>query len=255
MSETIMKEIDLLPEWYKSDRRRQFSYRTQYVALAGVFVIMLVWNFLTAREISKAAAGLVQTESAQTRVETALREFGKIENEVAHLRKQGDVLDEIDARIDVPSILAEMSFLIDKKVVLSKVRFQAEQFERPAKNTPNNAAKAAVVRVPKRAGAGNKRPLLGSARFKIVINGIASDAGDVAQLICQLEDSPYFCHVTLSYSRPQRLKEGIIAVGQHQVSEFEITCHLANYRQGKPDMVQDSPNRDRPIRTPVSYAI
>ena len=238
-----MKEIDLLPEWYKSDRRRQFGYRTQYVALAGVFVIMLVWNFLTARAISKSAAGLIQTESAQTRVETALREFGKIENEVAHLQKQGDVLDEIDARIDVPGILAEMSFLIDKKVVLSKVQFQAEQFETRAKNTPNNAANAAVVRVPKSAGAGDQRSLLGSARFKIVINGIASDAGDVAQLICQLEDSPYFCHVILSYSRPQRLKGGIIAVGRHQVSEFEITCYLANYRQEKPDMAQDSPNK------------
>jgi len=251
-----MKKIDLLPEWYKSDRRRQFSYRTQYVVLAGIFVVMLVWNFLTAQAISKASAKLIQTELEQTRVENALRKFGNIQSHVAELKKQADILEEIDAKINIPCILGEMSFLIDKKIILSKVQFKAEKFETDAKDKPDNASgTAAVVRV-RNAGAGNKCPLLGSVKLKIVISGIASDAGDVAQLICQLEDSPYFSHVILSYSRPQKLKAAIIAVSrQQQVSEFEITCNLANYRQEKPDIAQDSQNTNGLIPNDPASAI
>jgi len=252
-----MKEIDLLPEWYKSDRRRQFSYRTQYVALAGVFVIMLVWNLLTARSIAKAAARLVQTESEQARIENELQEFGKIENETARLREKAHILNEIDPRIDVPAILAEMSYLIDKKTVLSKIQFKAEKFETPARNQPDKAAAGApIVHGPKNAHPQNKTHFVGDVRFKIVVSGIASDAGDVARLICQLEDSPYFSHIILSYSRPQRLKEGIIATErQHMVSEFEITCDLANYRQQDADIAGDSQNNLRWSPTIVSSAI
>jgi len=46
-----MKEIDFLPKWYKSGRRRQISYRTQYVGLAGIFLLMNVRNLAASRSI------------------------------------------------------------------------------------------------------------------------------------------------------------------------------------------------------------
>ena len=82
-----MKEIDFLPEWYKSGRRRQMSYRTQYAALACIFVVMLVWNFLTARSVSQAKAELAQEKVRQAQAKNAAEEFTKVRNAVIKLRQ------------------------------------------------------------------------------------------------------------------------------------------------------------------------
>jgi len=62
-----MKEIDFLPTWYRSSRRRQISYRTQYAGLVGIFVVMMVWNFIATHLLSKATAKLAQAELKSAR--------------------------------------------------------------------------------------------------------------------------------------------------------------------------------------------
>jgi len=49
-------------------------------------------------------------------------------------------------------------------------------------------------------------------------------------LICKLEDSPYFCQVIPSFSKNKKIKaEGSASGKELQVSEFKISCYLANY--------------------------
>jgi Tfp pilus assembly protein PilN len=223
-----MKEIDLLPEWYKSGRRRQISYRTQYVALGGILVVMMVWNFIAAHSRSKAIAEVTANAAKQTKAESVSREFAKIKNEITQLQKKAKSLDEIDSKIDVASILAELSFLIDEKVVLSKVEFIAEGFEGEQESKTNASS---VVRIAGARSGENQTSLVGDIRFKVIIRGVATDASDVAELICKLEDSPYFCMVYPSFSRNAKVKVGANpAEENHQVSEFEIGCYLANYK-------------------------
>jgi len=62
-----MKEIDFLPAWYKSGKRRQISYRTQYAGLVGISVVMMVWNFIATHSLSKATAKLAQAELKSAR--------------------------------------------------------------------------------------------------------------------------------------------------------------------------------------------
>ena len=234
-----MKEIDFLPKWYKKGRRRQISYRTQYIALGGVFAVMIVWNFIAIHSISKAAAELVNAESKQAKAESVSQEFAKIKNEVKRFQKKVNILAEIDSRIDVASVLAEMSFLIDEKIVLNKVELKAERFGDGRKASPKSIS---AVRVAQGRLDSKAAPLPGPCRFKVVINGVASDSSNVGDLICRLEDSPYFCQVYPSFSRNKNVtaasavvsrpvsKKGAGRAGEnYQVSEFEIVCYLANY--------------------------
>ena len=62
-----MKEIDFLPTWYRSSRRRQISYRTKYASLVGIFVVMMVWNFIATHLLSKATAKLARAELKSAR--------------------------------------------------------------------------------------------------------------------------------------------------------------------------------------------
>jgi len=161
--------------------------------------------------------------------------------------KRQEFIEEIDSKIDVAGVLAEMSFLIDKKIVLSRVVFIAEEFEDKQQSKLSPRAGTVVSGV--RTKLGEKQDLrLGDVRFKVVIGGVAADASNVAALICRLEDSPYFCQVVPSFSRTDVINvagnpsfrsrtkspntKGSVQEtrGNIQVSKFEISCYLANYR-------------------------
>jgi len=173
-----MKEIDFLPEWYKSGRRRQVSYRTQYIAIGGVFVVMMVWSFIATRSISQARAQYAQMATNQAQAEKVSVKLADLENEIIVLRQNAESKEEIDSRIDVAGVLAELSFLIDEKIVLRKAEFVAEKF---VNEDEDQLSPAAVVRVAQ-ANSSNKKQLpLGNVRFKVVIAGVASDASDVAR--------------------------------------------------------------------------
>ncbi len=242
-----MKETDFLPEWYKSGKRRQISYRKQYIVLGSMLMVMVVWNFFTARSISKAQAQLVNMEIRQTEAENLSIQLNELKGKLEVVQEKAKIIEKIDSRMDVANVLAEMSFLIDEKIVLSKVDFIAEKFQ--DKQQGQQSTGGAVVRAVRTSLNDKQKMPLGDVRFKIVINGVAVDASDVAALICKLEDSPYFCQVVLSYSKnteitakdntsvrsKAELKSSNVNARKNeenkkiQVSEFQISSYLANY--------------------------
>ncbi len=244
-----MKEIDFLPEWYKSGKRREISYRTQYIALGGVIVVMVVWSFITSQSISTAGAQFTQMETRQTQAKDMSIKLSELKTELRALQEKAESIEEIDSKIDVADVLAEMSFLIDEKIVLGKVEFIAEKIKRKQQDKLSLIS-SNVVRVAQGEMRSKQVPL-GDVRFRVVIGGVAADASDVAALICMLEDSPYFCQVVPSFSRTTMITaagnssfhskiknektEGNVQKNEEniqiQVSEFEISTYLANYHE------------------------
>ncbi|HEC03509.1 MAG TPA: hypothetical protein ENI81_08230 [Phycisphaerales bacterium] len=247
-----MKDIDFLPEWYKSGRRREVGYRTQYMALGGIFLVMAVWSLTASRSISKAQAEFADMAAMHTKAESTSKDLAVLKNELADLQKKFESMEEIDSKIDVASVLAEMSFLIEQEIVLGKVEFIAEKFATEEKDETSTRSGTLVraVRVRSRQG---QQPPLGNVRFKVVISGVAANTGDVATLISKFEESPYFFQVVPSFSRSAELEvensaspeardrvvkrtsetgNSIVDARKDlQVSEFEISCYLANYRK------------------------
>jgi len=238
-----MKEIDFLPEWYKSGLRRKVSYRTQCIALGGIFVVMVVWNFIDVHSISKARAQFAQKSTKQAEAEDLSAKLAGLKSELRELKEKVESVEEIDSKIDVADVLAEMSFLINERIVLNKVVFDAEKIEDKRRAEPSPRAGTVIRAVRTKLNEEWKLPL-GDVRFRVVIDGVAADASDVASLICKLEDSPYFCQVVPSFSRTaeinvtgnpslrsgtKNVNSGREARGKIQVSEFEISCYLANY--------------------------
>lgn len=227
-----MKEIDFLPTWYKSSRRRQIGYRTQYAGIGGIFLAMVIWSFISAHSLSKATAELAQAESKSAGAEGTAQEITAIKAEAVHLQEKVRTIEGIDSRIDVANVLAEISYLIDSRTALSKVEFIAEKFGDRDEGKPNSGT---AVEAASGKFSGKEPPPVGDVRFRVLIDGITSDAGNVAALICKLEDSPYFCQVIPLFTRSKEMKAAANAGGEKfQVSEFEISCNLANYRQEEP---------------------
>ncbi len=235
-----MKEIDFLPEWYRSGRHHQIGYRAQYAVLGSMLVVMVVWSAVATYLISGAGREHAAAQPKRREAELVSQEFAGIKRQMTNLQKKADIMAKIDSRIDVANVLAELGFLIDEKVVLSKVEMVAERFVEGEGTTGRGAGVRAASR--RRGGRGvSEGDWSGNVRFRVVINGMAVDAGSVAELICRLEDSPYFCLVYPSFSknaqvrgqtrRPAAGKSDWQPTEDYQVSEFEISCYLANYRQ------------------------
>lgn len=235
-----MKEIDFLPGWYKNVRRQQFNYRTQYVALAGMFVLMLVSNFVTGRSVSRAQAQLAGVRAMEAAAKGSSARYAVITRQITALKKKADVLKQIDSRVNVGDVLAELSFLAGKKIVLTRVELIAEKFQ---DQQASGGAAGFAVRPAGSGGSGKEEFLLGDVKFKVVLGGIAAGASEAGEFVCRLEDSPYFCTVYPAFTRNKQIKTGSASAGQAQnggrisreqedniqINEFEIGCYLANF--------------------------
>ncbi len=222
-----MKEIDFLPEWYRSGRRKQAGYTTQYIVIGCIFSIAVVWNGLTMHSISRAAADISKKSSLYAQGQKSLNEYAELKKQISQLRKKASELDNIKTKIDIAGVLAETSFLVDDNITLGKLEFKAEKFEQ----NENKSDVSGAVRTVKNVGSDTK--YTGPVRFKVVLGGMARDAGGVAKLICRLEESPYFWRVLPLFSRNMENKTDANKSGtdMSRVSEFEISGYIENYRE------------------------
>jgi hypothetical protein len=178
------------------------------------------------------------------------KELASFRSAVEELQKKASTVENIGSKIHVASVLAEISFLIDEDIVLSKVEIVAEKF---SQEPDGRQAGRSVVRVARATSSKQQNLPLGDVRYKVIISGVAADAGDVAEMICKFEESPYFCLVYPAYSRnriltvardrtagnttktdrvsPDDRQATALAKSRYQATEFEISCYLANYRQ------------------------
>ncbi|MHC4124883.1 MAG: hypothetical protein ACYSRR_00295 [Planctomycetota bacterium] len=217
-----MKEFDFLPEWYKSDRKRLVSYRRQYFVMGCLFVMMVTWNFVTGQMISSAAAELYLPSHVQG-LQILQKRAGDIYKRITQFNEKAALLDEIDSKIDVSSVLAEISYLVDERIVLRHVNINAEKFD-----LPRAGSEVFGMRDTKYGKA--KGLLFGAVRFKILIGGLAAGTSDVAELICKLEQSPWFFQVYPLYSKNSSIDIARETGGKkYPATEFEIGCYLANY--------------------------
>ncbi len=218
-----MKEIDLLPKWYKSSKKQQLGYRTQYIAVGIVFLLMVFWNFTASRSVSKAQAQVARGQTGVIEAEKFSRQLQAIMAEADELAQRASLLEKVDSRVDVYCVLGELSFLFGEKIALSKLELKSEQLK---DNEQSSRASRGVRKASRRGGAAP----LGDIRFKLVISGIAAEPSDVAELICKLEDSQYFCQVYPSFSKNAEVKgKQRSGAKSYKVNEFQINCYLANY--------------------------
>ena len=202
----IMKEIDFLPEWYKSGKRRQVNYRMQYIILSGVFAVMMVWNFVSANSITEVRAKNLEMKSRQEQSEKASAKLEELKKKIEVLHEREKLLDSTDSKILVSNVLAEISYLVGDRIVLSKVDLVSEKIPYKQGNEKTLQSVSAVRYSGSSAGS-NVGLQIGDIRFKVVVEGVAANASDVAVFLCKLEDSPYFNHADLSYSKDAEVKK------------------------------------------------
>ncbi len=214
-----MKEIDFIPEWYRTGRKRMVSYHRQYVLIAFLFVALLAWSHATGSFVSRAKARVDQTQDLLKIEEPLSQTYNEIKAGVADLQSNAGVLERIRPRVDLSHVIAELSHLISNRIVLGRIDIRGEALQ----SVPT-AGKKHVVTIAAQSDRTSSALPQESIRSKVTIVGIAAEASDVASLISKLEESPCFCRIIPGYSRSKKNKDVVI-------TEFEIGCYVANYVQ------------------------
>ena len=235
-----MKELNFLPQWYRDEKRRQVRVRSQYIALVAVFLAMVTFNVTEIHRTSQAAAKAASLENQRVGAEAVVHEFNVLTKELNELKTRANLVAQMDSRVDMPALLAELSHSIGDSVVLRKLEILAEPFRGEEEKGQNQGS---AVRLAGRAAGPEKDLPLGRVKFRIVLTGVAAHPADVPDLVCKLEASPYFQRVQPSFYGSTRAQAGPRPVpapqdgaalartqGVPSVTEFEIVSYLANYK-------------------------
>ncbi len=207
-----MKEIDFLPQWYQDGRRRESNVRRQYVALAGMFLAMVIWNAFAMRSISLANAELNLAEPQAREAAQVCYQFDRLVHQVADCQRDLRRMQALEGRLNMADVLADLSTLIDGPLALESLDVRAARASDSSGADANGLVDAAV-------------------RFPIVMKGLAQDAPAVAAVLRRIEGSPCFRQVDLAISRnpgpvDKGGTDGLVREDRPAVA-FEIRCLLA----------------------------
>ncbi len=212
-----MKEIDFLPQWYERGKRRRKSYHRQYVEVTFLFFALVLWSFIGGDFLSEAQARLQHSHDFLTANAPFNAEYRRLQAECEQLQQKADILEKLDTKIDVSNILGELSFLISDDIILKKLDIRPQSF-----NLRVAGARRSNVRLGSAQNGGETALPQMPLRFEVVISGIGVAPAAVAQLISRLESSTYFLRVIPGLMQNKETKG-------YQITEFEISCYLANY--------------------------
>jgi hypothetical protein len=212
--------------------------RRQYAALIVLFLVLVTYNAIATHRISRANADLARLEDRRFWAEDMLREYGAVTEQLEARRAKVASVEQVDARIDVAAVLAEISYVISDRVLLSRLEFTSEPLAAEEKTPERDAA---VVRSASASRAPAKAASLGKVRFRVALAGIAADSAEVAALVYFQQVHPLYRDNTIQIgaaasatSRANESEPRRTDARSVNVTEFEITCYLANYEeQGK----------------------
>ena len=211
-----MKEIDFLPEWYKSSKRRKVNYRVQFIIAGGVFAVLMSWSF-AASYTNSIVAGHVQIMQdaldSNRNISAKYEHYNKV---LALLKERAGRLEKLDPKISLTGILGELSYISTDNIMLTDFDLRSETVTKEA-----SGIKAGSVRLTS-SQQGNRKIAMPAdqVRYKLTLHGVALGAESVTDFISEVEKSPYFCLVVPGLLEHKEESES---------TRFEISCYIANY--------------------------
>ena len=204
-----MKEIDFVPDWYRTSRRRKRKLMVRAACL-GVFAIgMILASAGRHAQTATAAETLAELQNSVESQAEVLETINELEYRLGQLRERRNLLSDVAGGAPLHGVLAELSLLMPEAMVLAQFR---------------------VVRGPRIAEAGPPetddpeadKPAEEDVRGKFELTGWAASDGSVGSLMTNMARSSLFDEVRLRYSKP-------VVVNGHEAREFQLISRLPQF--------------------------
>jgi len=208
----LMREIEFLPTWYPTFRRRRGLVAAQTWATAAILAAIGLFGVAEHQKVmaEERAGSMLQHEIAQTKSELKLLDEQLVLKK--QLDRQGEILSKVGLQIDFTRLLAELDVMMGGDMFLVEFAADTEEVLRSADNAAANNIKS-------RAGDKSANPALAKKcdrKLKVKLVAVAPNDVDVANFLAGLTNKAYLDQVAMTYAK-DRIQQGRI------MREFELT--------------------------------
>jgi hypothetical protein len=196
-----VREIDFIPEWYASVRRRTRLLKAQSGVLAAAAIAILAWDCYDAGRIST-AEGPLQLRDKQLEISAnRVRERTEQQRLREQLQTQERVDSSLGLNVESSRLLAMLDAALPRQGSLTELTIDTDE---------NNRSLTQQVAAGKSAS-----PLTPERRLKVSLKGVTPSNGEIASLLDNLNATRFCDGVRLIYSRDR-------VDGDHVMCEFQV---------------------------------
>jgi Tfp pilus assembly protein PilN len=196
-----MRELEFLPSWYPSLRRRKRIIVLQAWALVVLILGMGMWLFMAQRNIAdrKVEHDAVAEQLTQTRM--ALRQLDEYTALRQQLQQQHEVLRKLGLHVEASRLLSALDRVMPREMTLLEINIDTKEMIRPIDlNAPKDSKK--------------QQPPM-DRRLTVKLKAVAPTNVDVANFLAELTNVPFFENVAPRGIDP-RIERG------HEMRQFEV---------------------------------
>lgn len=197
-----MRELEFLPAWYPTLRRRRRHVAIQAWLSAAVVIALFAWVVLSQRNVRAAASGLSSLQNQLLLANEKVKQLDELQALKRQMSQQAQVVNQLGPHVPVARLLDVLDEMMPKDMAILDLDVGTEEQVRPPTGPPGDApGQLAVVR-----------------RLKIDIHGAAPSDVEVGYFMDRVAAIPKATEPLMTSK--DRVENG------RQMCDFQVTFYI-----------------------------
>lgn len=198
-----MREIEFLPQWYTTVRRRKLAVTIQIWSTVVLAIVMLVWTGVSRFRVLTAQNELASLRHDMANTQQELSRLDAMTQIKRRWSEQGEVLSKIGVSVESTRLLGLIAQSTPESISLIGMSLQTEEKIDAAKTLINARATR------------DKEPAV-DRKLRVKLQGVAPSNAEVADMMTRLAANNFLEDVSMGYTRDSDQSGRL-------VREFEVT--------------------------------
>ena len=194
-----MRELEFLPAWYPTLRRRQRHVIIQAWLSTAVVIALLMWVFLSQRNVHAAESGLGNLQNQLIAANEKVKQLDELQNLKRQMSQQAQVVNQLGPHVPMARLLDALDDMMPKDMAILDLDLGTEEQVKPPSGLPN--------------GPGGQEPIVRHLRIRL--HGVAPSDVELGYFMDRVAGIPKASDVLMTSK--DRVENG------HQMCDFEVS--------------------------------
>jgi hypothetical protein len=142
-----VRELEFLPQWYPTLRRRRRHVAIQAWLSGAVVVALITWTLLSQRNVRAATAGLTGLQNQLGLANEKVKQLDELQALKRQMSQQAKVVSQLGPHVPVARMLDVLDDMMPKDMAILDLTVETEETAHPLTGAPSDApVQLAVVR-------------------------------------------------------------------------------------------------------------
>ena len=201
-----MREIEFLPSWYLTVRRRKLAVTVQAWATVVLAMVLLIWTGVARFRVLNARNELASLRRDMNKTQLELTRLDSMTQIKRRWSEQGEVLSKIGVSVESTRLLGLIAQSTPESISLIGMSLQTEEKIDATKTLINARATR------------DKEPAM-DRKLRVRLQGVAPSNAEVADMMTRLAANNFLEDVSMGYTKDSDQSGRL-------VREFEVTFAL-----------------------------